>query len=321
VPAKFAALSSSSPARRMPLTAPWGPSTDQWAPCAGVGVAAKGESTLLQPGDTILLLLQLGKFHYGYRFMSSSASAHNSPNLRLTAPPSPVAHTAESVGTEAAAGTQAPTPATQAPTPATQAPTPATPPAAASPGAEPFTARSNARRAEEQAAVTEEVAMADEVADEIEEIEEAVAEVTEEVAEVTEEVAVVEEAPKPVVRSATSGSGVQRWDSGVTAVQATKMLARAPKGVTVADVHGGAAHGVKFGASPSQRLDQHIQPDLPDESHKLGVGIIGAITWCHLGRPHVTDGRQLTSRHEQDTPPSSCRLLLHHPLPVSPARF
>ena len=246
MPAKFAALSSSSPARRMPLTAPWGPSTDQWAPCAGVGVAAKGESTLLQPGDTILLLLQLGKFHYGYRFMSSSASAHNSPNLRLTAPPSPVAHAAESVGTEAAAGTQAPTPAT--------------PPAAASPGTEPFTARSNARRAEEQAAVTEEVAMADEVADEIEEIEEAVAEVTEEVAEVTEEVAVVEEAPKPVVRSATSGSGVQRWDSGVTAVQATKMLARAPKGVTVADVHGGAAHGVKFGASPSQRLDHTSNP-------------------------------------------------------------
>lgn len=38
-------------------------------------MTAKGESTSLAPGDTLLLLLLQGTFHYGFRFMSKSA--HN----------------------------------------------------------------------------------------------------------------------------------------------------------------------------------------------------------------------------------------------------
>jgi len=48
--------------------------------------------------------------------------------------------------------------------------------------------------------------------------------------------------------SSGGGGGMQRWEGGVRAVEVLKSLSRTPKGVTVADVHGAAAEGVKFGA-------------------------------------------------------------------------
>lgn len=63
----------------------------------------------------------------------------------------------------------------------------------------------------------------------------------------------------------SGGGGVQRWEGGVSHVEVLKSLARTPKGVTVLDVHGAAAEGVKFGACAARSISETHSPSHRDK--------------------------------------------------------
>eukprot|EP00976_Prorocentrum_cordatum_P108453 1194846-Prorocentrum_minimum.AAC.5 len=296
----------------------------------------RGETCVLQADDVLLLLLHLGQFHYGYRFDTrarAAAAASARASAGIDGIEAPVATPWDSTASPKAPHTSAPPPPAEAPLASA---------AAARAGSPLSDADTLSRESSEEgkggeAAVEEAEAVDDEAKVETEEAEEEEVEegMQEEEAEEEEEEeeaggsgraegrknpktpkpkregraglgSYSEQTPRKLGKGCGGEVGSASWNGADIEVEATKMFARAPKGVTHAPegrgwigstplveaagalgtpaAQRGATHGpparegrvnFSFYSSYAGRLHVTVTASAPLGRHSPGVGDIG----------------------------------------------